>query len=74
MVDGGKSVTDYKTPQIVVLTQDTLVVTALYKQLKDKFKTPDHLTKFKEGEPPLVHIWKLFARHIPLSEQQSALE
>jgi len=68
MVDGGKSVSDYRTPQIVVLTQDTLVVTALYKQLRDKFKNPEYLKKYKEGEPPLVQVWKLFARHIPLSE------
>lgn len=30
--------TDYNTPQLLVLTQDTLVVTALYKQLRDKYK------------------------------------
>jgi hypothetical protein len=57
-----------------VLTQDTLVVTALYKQLRDKFKNPEVLTKYKKGEPPLVHVWKLFARHIAVDEQKTALE
>ena len=70
LVDSGKAVSDYKTPQILVLTQDTLVVTALYKQLRDKFKNPEHLKKYTKGEPPLVHVWKLFARHIALEEQK----
>ncbi len=56
----------YSTPQLLVLTQDTLVVTALYKQLRDKYKdTKDS----KVG----VRVWKLFARHIPLAEHQEAL-
>lgn len=66
-VEGGKSVTDFKTPQILVLTQDTLVVTALYKELRDKFKMPDIMRKYVKGEKPLVHLHKLFARHIPLA-------
>ena len=33
----GKTVKEFETPQIVVLTQDTLVVTALYKALRDKY-------------------------------------
>jgi hypothetical protein len=31
LIDASKSVDDFKTPQILVLTQDTLMVTALYK-------------------------------------------
>ena len=33
----GKTVKEFQTPQILVLTQDTLVVTALYKALRDKY-------------------------------------
>ena len=73
LVASAKAVEDYKTPQILVLTQDTLVVTALYKQLRDRFKAPEFMKKYKKGDPPLVHIWKLFARHIPIAEQTEAL-
>lgn len=55
------------------MTQDTLTVTALYKQLRDKFKNPDHFKKYVKGEKPVIQIWKLFARHIPLTEQITAL-
>lgn len=57
----------FNTPQLLVLTQDTLVVTALYKQLRDKYK------ETKESKVN-VRVWKLFARHISLSEQQDALK
>jgi hypothetical protein len=49
----------------LVLTQDTLVVTALYKSLRDKYK------EATKGAHVRVH--KLFARHIPLKEHQEAL-
>lgn len=54
----------FTTPQLLVLTQDTLVVTALYKQLRDKYK------QAKEGSTSKVNVqvWKLFARHISLKE------
>jgi hypothetical protein len=55
------------------MTQDTLTVTALYKQLRDKYKNPDHFKKYVKGEKPVIQIWKLFARHIPLTEQITAL-
>lgn len=42
------------------------MVTALYKQLRDKYKT-------QKDQKVAVHIWKLFARHISLSEQQEQL-
>ena len=63
-----KSVTTetFNTPQLLVLTQDTLVVTALYKALRDKYKEP-----LKSGAQ--VRVWKLFARHIPLKEHQDQL-
>ena len=62
-----------------MLTQDTLVVTALYKALRDKYwlgSAPKLSRKLKrkgaqaEAE---VQIWKLFARHMPLKEHQEAL-
>lgn len=51
----------YTVPQLLVMTQDTLVVTALYKSLRDKFKDSN------------VRVHKLFARHIPLKEHQDSL-
>ena len=58
-----------------MLTQDTLVVTALYKALRDKFQLPARPAKRRKGKKPdaEVHIWKLFARHMPLKEHQDAL-
>lgn len=56
----------YNTPQLLVLTQDTLVVTALYKQLRDKYKE-------NKTDELSVRVWKLFARHLDLTDQQESL-
>ena len=56
------------------MTQDTLVVTFLYKALRDKFQLPVKMPKKNKKNPQVdVHIWKLFARHMPLKEHQDAL-
>ena len=59
----------FDTPQIIVLTQDTLKVTALYKALRDKYS----LAKGKKKGGIEVRVWKLFARHVPLQEHEDAL-
>lgn len=75
----GKTVDKFTTPQILVLTQDTLVVTALYKLLRNKFVYAKHPRKIVKGEKQRpedieVRVHKLFARHIPLKEHQELLE
>ena len=51
------------------MTQDTLVVTFLYKALRDQFQLPVKMPKKNKKNPQVdVHIWKLFARHMPLKE------
>lgn len=74
----GKTVDSFTTPQILVLTQDTLVVTALYKALRNKFsfvKNPRKVVKGEKQKPEdiEVRVHKLFARHIPLKEHQDLL-
>ena len=58
-----------------MLTQDTLVVTALYKALRDKYQLPVKPQKKRKNnhQDAEVHVWKLFARHMPLKEHQDAL-
>ena len=45
------------------MTQDTLTVAALHKQLVGQYK-----------ESKTVRVWKLFARHLSLADQTKALE
>ena len=65
-----KVVSSFDTPQIVVLTQDTLMVTKLYKALRDKYALSKGLAKGGIE----VRVWKLFARHIPIKDQEEALK
>lgn len=50
------------------MTQDTLQVVALYKALRDKYKSDG-----KDKSKPHIRCWKLFSRHIEIKEQQDAL-
>lgn len=70
-----KSADNYKTPQVLVMTQDTLQVVALYKALISKYRTKtDKKGKAIVSDKPKVQVWKLFARHISLKDQQEALD
>ena len=74
-----KTVDSLQKPQILMITQDTLKVIALFKALRDKYakSTVVPVSKKKKAVQPNqieVRVHKLFARHIPLKEQQEALE
>lgn len=67
-----KVVTTFNRPQLIVLTQDTLVVTALYKALRDKYELKKETKEIKEHID--VRVWKLFARHVKVKEHEDALK
>ena len=75
---GMKTVDSLQKPQILMLTQDTLKVAALYKTLRDKYALSQtaKVSKHKKQSQPNqieVRLHKLFARHIPLKEQADSL-
>ena len=75
----GKTVTTMKKPQILMLTQNTLKVAELYKNLRDKYalaqtKKLTKKTKKIQADQIEVRVHKLFGRHIAVKEQAEQLE
>ena len=76
--NSSKTVDTMKKPQILMLTQNTLAVAALYKTLRDKYafkmtKKVTRKTKKIQPEQIEVRLHKLFARHISIKEQTEQL-
>lgn len=68
-----KTVDSQKKPQIIMLTQDTLKVAELYKNLRDKYPigATCRVSKHKKQSQPNqieIRLHKLFARHIAMKE------
>ena len=75
-----KTVDTLMKPQIVMITQDTLKVAALYKALRDKYAlgqmpkvSKKRIRKGVTADMIQVHVHKLFARHISVQEHQKSL-